>query len=55
MARKVALAASTFAPWTLRGSLFSTLASPFRQLQCTRRANLEFRNEIAERQGRLLR
>jgi hypothetical protein len=53
MARKAGLAVSTFAPWTLRELLFATLLSPFAQLKCTRRANFEFRNEIAERHGRL--
>jgi len=53
MARKAGLAASTFAPWTLRGLLFSTLLSPFTQWKCTRHANHEFRNEIAEGQCRL--
>ena len=43
MARKAGHAASTFAPWTLRGLLFATLLSPFAQLKCTRRANLEFK------------
>ncbi len=49
MARKAGLAESTFAPWTLRGLLFSTLLSPFARLKCTRHANPEFRNESAER------